>query len=159
MLNHSKEIDMKLKASMAEVEKQIEDIKVNLEEQRGIAKAANAQGDRSENAEWQIAVDNIARLNSQLIELDAKLVSFKSFTSGYMPSEVIALGSTIRLYDETFDREQIIKLVPAGLGNASIGAVAVGTPVSNAVMGKKAGDTVTAKAPMGNLVFQIKEVY
>ena len=159
LIEESKRLASLLEASMIESQKQLDSVFEKLEAEREVAKEANKQGDRSENAEWQIAIDNIGRLSSTAARLQGKIDTYKSFSSGYVPCGIVSLGSTVKIYDHAVGEELVILIVPKGLGNAKIGSVAVGTAVSNALMGKSAGTVVTVRAPAGDYTLTLKEVY
>jgi transcription elongation factor GreA len=115
-----------------------------IQEEKTAAKAAAARGDRSENAEWQTALEILTNLNASLISLNARLDAYDRYNTSYQQSGYAGVGTTVRLSGSALPAEgYVCKLVPEGLGNAGIGAVAETSPVGGALMGRAAGDTVT----------------
>lgn len=132
---------------------------VKLREEQEAAQAAAAQGDRSENAEFQIASANIARLVVSISTLTDIIDTYKRTSLCYKPVGKAIVGSTLLVRDESHDAEFPIQLYPAGLGDAKIGAISVLTPLGSAVLNKVAGDSVLVQTPSGDIRYSIKEVY
>lgn len=136
-------------------------LKVNerrLAEEEEKAREAKAQGDVSENAEYQIARDNCARLMLEIASLESVLLEYEKYSNSYTPTGRIQVGSTVKLHDDSRNSTIYIKLYPPGLGNAKIGAISVESPVGRALMGRVAGNRVIAHAPRGDLPYTIEEV-
>lgn len=132
---------------------------VKLREEQEAAQAASAQGDRSENAEFQIASSNIARIVVSISTLSDIIDTYKQMARTYRPVGKAIVGSTLLVRDENHDAEFPIQLYPAGLGNAKIGAISVITPLGSAVLNKVAGESVIVQTPSGDIKYSIKEVY
>ena len=127
------------------------------------ARQAAAQGDRSENAELQIANDNMSRLFINIQSLDATIDAHNKLRASSQGtstgSQFCGIGSLVCIVDKSHeDACWAIKLYPAGLGNAKIGAISVGTPLGRALLNHYKGETVTVKAPGGVIRYEIKEV-
>lgn len=157
----SVEIDSQVQNHARNLEKELEKLKRDLAEQQEIARAASAQGDRSENAEWQIANDNIARYTVSILTLSNTLDTLKAYTdaaAAHTESTRIAVGSTCRIRAVGQESSLIVKLYPEGLGNAKIGAISIATPMGQALLGHSAGDTVVVRAPVKDIPYNIEEV-
>lgn len=134
------------------------------EQEQAVARAAAAQGDRSENAELQIANDNMSRLTINIQSLDTtieaherlKAVSENSHSSDGRCN----IGSLVCIVDKSHDVDcWVIKLYPEGLGNAKIGAISVATALGKALLNQYKGTTVNVKVPGRNIIqYEIKEV-
>lgn len=129
-----------------------------LAEEEEKARDAKAQGDVSENAEYQIARDNCSRLILEIAALESTILEYEKYSTSYTPTGRVQVGSTVKLLDNSRGSTVYIKLYPHGLGNAKIGAVSVESPVGRAILGKAKGTKVIAHAPRGDLPYTIEEV-
>jgi transcription elongation factor GreA len=66
-----------------------------------------------------------------------------------IPRDKAAIGSTIKVYDSTKEEEIQYKLVTSEESDVSKGLISTTSPIGRALMGKKAGDTVTVVTPTG----------
>jgi transcription elongation factor GreA len=155
----SMQIDNAMRMERDELYKRIKELEESLQEDIEEVKTAAAHGDRSENMEWQIARDNVARKNANIARMTNKVALYKQLASHHVKTLVVDTGATVRLIEEGKDSEVVVKLVPEGLGNAEIGAIGINTPVAKALIGRCAGETVIARAPIGDITLTIEEVY
>lgn len=123
-----------------------------------VERRANEHGDRSENAEWQIAKDNIARLSNTKREIEIRIRDIDALSERAKIDGIISVGSIVRVYDTSVAEEVIFKVVPKGVGDAKRRLIAMGTPVMNAMFGKTAGEEVAVVAPRGEIKMSILEV-
>jgi len=137
---------------------ELENLQRQLKEEQEAAQKASEQGDRSENAEWQIANDNIAKLMVRIVSLTGTIDLYEKYSSSYTPTGKVTIGSTLKLRDITRNSTLYIKIFPPGLGNANICAISAASPVGAAVMDKTAKTEVTVKAPIGDIPYYIEEV-
>ena len=154
-----KRISAQMGNYMKNLETDLANRQVKLREEQEAAQAASAQGDRSENAEFQIASANIARIVVSISTLSDIIDTYKRTAQCYKPVGKAIVGSTLLVCDETHGAEFPIQLYPAGLGNAKIGAISIITPLGSAVLNKTAGDSVIVQTPSGDIRYSIKEVY
>lgn len=154
----SKEIESQVANHIRNLQMELESYQQRLKEEQDIARRATAQGDRSENAEWQIANDAIARINVSIMSLSDTIATYKKFSTSYIPTGKVMVGSTLKVIDRKHNVTLYIKIYPTGLGNAKIGAISAATPLGAAVLGKSKGAEVTVKAPLGYIPYYIEEV-
>ena len=145
----------------AQLEKKREDLyKLKLDVQERIRKAA-ALGDLSENAEYHFAKEENRSVERQLAELEAKLKSVAVVSNDHVPEDTVFLGHTVKLLDLDDDSEQLVRLVgeaqpPAG--DSDVLPVSASSPMGEALMKARVGDTVKVKAPRGTMEFKILEI-
>ena len=77
----SKEIESQVANHIRNLQMELESYQQRLKEEQDIARRATAQGDRSENAEWQIANDAIARINVSIMSLSDTIATYKKFST------------------------------------------------------------------------------
>jgi transcription elongation factor GreA len=131
--------------------------KLQIEVQERIRKAA-ALGDLSENAEYHFAKEENRSIQRQLAGLEMKLRNVSVVSNDDVPEDMVFLGHTVKLLDLDDDSEQLVKLVgeaqPPG-GADDVLPVSVNSPMGDALMKARVGDTVKVKAPRGTMEFKI----
>ena len=134
--------------------------KAQLDVQDRIRKAAGL-GDLSENAEYHFAKEENRSIQQQLAELENKLRHISVVSTDNVPDNVVFLGHTVKLLDLDDDSEQLVRLVgEAGPPNPNdeVMPVSVNSPMGEALMKARVGDTVKVKAPRGTMEFKILEI-
>src|SRR5687767_7875354 len=145
----------------AALEKKREDLfKAQIDVQERIRKAA-ALGDLSENAEYHFAKEENRSIQRQLAELESKLRSVSVVSTDNVPEDVVFLGHTVKLLDLDDDSEQLVKLVgeaqpPAA--DSDVLPVSVSSPMGEALMKARVGETIKVKAPRGTMEFKILQI-
>src|SRR5579872_6540125 len=134
--------------------------KSQIDVQERIRKAA-ALGDLSENAEYHFAKEENRNIQRELAELEAKIKNLSVVSTEHVPEDMVYLGHTVKLLDLDDDSEQLVKLVgeaqPAS-GDADVMPVSVNSPMGDALLKARVGDTVKVKAPRGTMEFKILEI-
>ena len=145
----------------AALEKKREELyKAQLDVQDRIRKAAGL-GDLSENAEYHFAKEENRNIQRELAELESKLKNLAVVSNEHVPEDVVFLGHTVKLLDLDDDSEQLVRLVGEAQppsADSDILPVSVGSPMGDALMKARVGDTVKVKAPRGTMEFKILEI-
>ncbi|MDB5323519.1 MAG: greA [Phycisphaerales bacterium] len=142
----------------ATMEKKREELfRMQIEVQERIRKAA-ALGDLSENAEYHFAKEENRTIQRELAELENKLRHVAVVSNEHVPEDMVFLGHTVKLLDLDDDTEQLIRLVgeatPGGADD-EVMPVSVTSPMGEALLKARVGETVKVKAPRGTLEFKI----
>lgn len=143
-----------LEKKRAELHKSLIDV------QERIRKAA-ALGDLSENAEYHFAKEENRNLQRELAELEAKLKNVAVVSSDHVPEDMVYLGHTVKLLDLSDDTEQLVRLVGEAQPpdpKSDILPVSASSPMGDALMKARVGETVKVKAPRGTMEFKILEI-
>ena len=119
---------------------------------------ARGFGDLSENAEYDEARNEQAKVEARILELDALIENAEIIDESTMDVRSISLGSIVRLYDEDYDEEITYSIVGSNQADPLEQKISDQSPIGRALMGKKAGERVTVEAPAGELHFTIREV-
>ena len=119
---------------------------------------ARGFGDLSENAEYDEARNEQAKVEARIQELDALIENAEIIDETNMDVRSISLGSVVKLYDEDFEEEITYSIVGSNQADPLEKKISDQSPIGRALMGKKAGDTVTVTAPAGELHFKVLEV-
>ena len=128
--------------------------------QERIRKAA-ALGDLSENAEYHFAKEENRNIQRELAQIEQKLKNLQVVNTDDIPENVVFLGQTVKLLDLDDDSEQLVRIVgEAGAPNANdeVMSVSVNSPMGEALMKARVGETVKVKAPRGTMEFKILEI-
>ncbi|MEC5215573.1 transcription elongation factor GreA [Actimicrobium sp. GrIS 1.19] len=120
---------------------------------------ARAQGDLSENAEYDAAKERQSFIEGRIADLEGKLGSAQIIDPLTLEADGrIVFGSTVHLEDlETGDKVtyQIVGLDEADLKDLK---VSITSPIARALIGKFAGDVVGVQAPAGVREYEVLEV-
>ena len=111
---------------------------------------ARAQGDLSENAEYEAAKDRQGFIEGRIQEIEGKL----SVAQIIDPSEIdaggkVVFGSTIELEDEDSGAKVTYQIVGEDEADIKFGRVNISSPIARALIGKDEGDSVEFQAPGG----------
>ncbi|WP_309684673.1 transcription elongation factor GreA [Polaromonas sp.] len=120
---------------------------------------ARAQGDLSENAEYDAAKDRQGFIEGRIQEIEGKLSAAQIID----PSELdaggkVVFGSTIELHDEDSGDTVTYQIVGEDEADIKKGRVNVGSPIARALIGKDEGDTAEVQAPGGLKRYEIVAV-
>jgi transcription elongation factor GreA len=134
----------------------LEALKAELERLEGDARRDIAQrikiarelGDLSENAEYHIAKEDQAHLETKIARLNERLRNAR-VVEAPVHSDVVAFGTTVTVTDEESGQEATWTLVGPTEANVSEGKLSAESPMAKALMGRKAGDAVEVHTPRG----------
>ena len=117
---------------------------------------ARAQGDLSENAEYDAAKDRQGFIEGRIQEIEGKLSAAQIID----PTEVdaggkVVFGSTIELQDEDTGDKVTYQIVGEDEADIKLGRVNIGSPIARALIGKNEGDTAEVQAPGGIKRYEI----
>jgi transcription elongation factor GreA len=107
---------------------------------------AKESGDVIDNAAYEDAKNEQARLEGRIMELEQLLAKAKLIDHGR--TDVVSLGSVVRLATSE-DREYKYTIVGAFEANPSAGRISNESPVGKALLGRKAGELVMVSTPGG----------
>lgn len=119
---------------------------------------ARGFGDLSENAEYDEARTEQARVEARIKELEDKIQNAVIIDESQIDSTVVSVGSTVTVFDKADEME--ITYVIVGSNEASPAELKISdmSPIGHALVGKKAGSTVTVEAPFGSFELEIRKV-
>ena len=119
---------------------------------------ARGFGDLSENAEYDEARNEQAKVEARIQELEALIENAEIIDESTMDVRSISLGSVVKLLDEDFEEEITYSIVGSNQADPLEHKISDQSPIGRALMGKKAGDRVAVTAPAGELHFTVLEV-
>ena len=120
---------------------------------------ARAQGDLSENAEYEAAKERQSFIEGRIAEIEAKLSNAMIIDPTTLHAEGrCVFGSTVRIED--LDSGGIITYKIVGDDEADIknGKISISSPISRGLIGKSEGDVAEVMAPGGIKEYEILDV-
>ena len=118
-------------------------------------KDARAQGDLSENAEYDAARDEQARINARINEIEHILKHAEVFDIEKADTSVVYFGSTVTFEDVESGNEMVYRIVGSHEVDIMSGDISYESPIGEKLLGKKVGDVVTVNAPNGEIDYRI----
>lgn len=118
-------------------------------------KEARSQGDLSENAEYDAAKDEQARIEGRIMSIEKMLGDVEVIKESDIDSGIISLGSTVTILDLEFNEELVYQIVGAAESNPEKNRISNESPLGNGLIGQKEGDTIDIDAPMGIIKYKI----
>jgi transcription elongation factor GreA len=119
---------------------------------------ARAEGDLTENAEYQGRQESRLMMEARINMLRDKLSRAVLIDPSQMPKDQVAFGSTVVVKDLDFGDREEFTLVGAGEEDYESGKIMVTSPLAQGLMGKKPGERVEIPVPQGTLKFEIVEI-
>jgi transcription elongation factor GreA len=120
---------------------------------------ARAQGDLSENAEYDAAKDRQGFIEGRIQEVESKL----SMAQIIDPSTVdadgkVVFGATVMLEEESTSETVTYQIVGEDEADLKLGLINISSPIARALIGKEEGDLAIVQAPGGEKRYEIVSV-
>lgn len=120
---------------------------------------ARAQGDLSENAEYDAAKDRQSFIEGRIADLEGKLGAAQIIDPTLLDAEGrIVFASTVMLEDLESGETVTYQIVGVDEADLKESKVSVTSPIARALIGKYAGDVVGVQAPSGVREYEVLEV-
>ena len=120
---------------------------------------ARAQGDLSENAEYDAAKDKQGFIEGRILEVESKLAAAQVIDPAALDAGgKVVFGATVLLEEEDGAAEVTYQIVGEDEADLKQGRISVGSPIARALIGKEAGDVAEVRAPGGLKRYEIVEV-
>ncbi|MBD3379302.1 MAG: transcription elongation factor GreA [Candidatus Omnitrophica bacterium] len=128
---------------------------------REIARAlseARAQGDLSENAEYDAAKEEQAMNEKRIADLEDVLSRANIIDSSTLSGDEARLGMTVKLKDLESGEEFSYMLVSEEESDFDADKISVSSPVGRAIVGHKVGDRIEIEVPAGTLSYEVRDI-
>jgi transcription elongation factor GreA len=120
---------------------------------------ARAQGDLSENAEYDAAKDKQGFIEGRILEIEGKLAAAQIIDPSTLDAGGrIVFGATVDLEEEASGAEVTYQITGDDEADIKQGRISIGSPIARALIGKEAGDVAEVQAPGGIKRYEIVEV-
>ena len=121
---------------------------------------ARAQGDLSENAEYDAARDRQGFIEGRIADLEGKLGTAQVIDPAELKAEGrVVFGATVDLSDEDTGNEITYQIVGDDEADLKQGLISVNSPIARALIGREAGDVAKVAAPGGTREYEILAVH
>ena len=144
---------------LARLEAELEDLKVNKrKEVSNELKEARAQGDLSENAEYDAAKAAKQQIEDRISEIEALLKNVEVVDESEKDANSIGIGSKVTLRDMEFKEDTVYTIVGTTEADSLNYKISNESPVGRALIGHKAGDTIKVETKAGKLKYKVMAI-
>ena len=120
---------------------------------------ARAQGDLSENAEYEAAKDKQGFIEGRILDIEGKLAAARIIDPATLNAEGrVVFGSTIDLEDEASGAKVTYQIVGDDEADLKLSLVSISSPIARALIGKEVGDVAEVHAPGGVKHYEVMAV-
>ena len=120
---------------------------------------ARAQGDLSENAEYEAAKDRQGFIEGRIQEVEGKLSAAQIIDPSSLDAEgKVVFGSTVELEEQSTGEKVKYQIVGEDEADLKLGLVNVSSPLARALIGTDEGDVAEVQAPGGVKRYEIVSV-
>ena len=144
---------------LKKLEDELHDLKVvQRKEVAEKLKEARAQGDLSENAEYDAAKDEQRDIEARIEDIEAILKNAEVVLEDEVDSKKVGVGSKVKILDKELKEEMEFKIVGSAEANSLKGKVSNESPVGKALIGAKKGDTIEVETQVGVLKYKVVDI-
>jgi transcription elongation factor GreA len=118
-------------------------------------RSAREFGDISENSEYDDAKNEQAMLEHRISLLQEKLRRARVIKDSEIETDKVSVGTTVTLRDQERGEIRIYTLVGSAEADPAKAKLSNESPVGQAILGKRVGETVTVPVPAGSLKYEI----
>lgn len=120
---------------------------------------ARAQGDLSENAEYEAAKDKQGFIEGRILEVEGKLSVAQVIDPSKLDAEGrVVFGATVDLEEEDSGEAVTYQIVGEDEADLKEGRVSISSPIARALIGKQEGDVAEVRAPGGIKRYEVIDV-
>ena len=120
---------------------------------------ARAQGDLSENAEYEAAKDKQGFIEGRILEIESKLAAAQIIDPASVDAGGrVVFGCTVDLEDDDTGAKVTYQIVGDDEADLKLGLISISSPIARALIGKEAGDVAEVQAPGGLKHYEIVDV-
>ena len=120
---------------------------------------ARAQGDLSENAEYEAAKDKQGFIEGRILDIEGKLAAAQIIDPAMLDADgKVVFGSTVDLEEEASGTKVTYQIVGDDEADLKQGLVSISSPIARAMIGKEVGDVAEVNAPGGVKSYEIMAV-
>ena len=120
---------------------------------------ARAQGDLSENAEYEAAKDKQGFIEGRIQEIEGKLAAAQVIDPAALNAEgKVVFGATVDLEEESSGQAVTYQIVGDDEADLKHGLVSISSPIARALIGKVEGDIAEVQAPGGLRSYEVMAV-
>lgn len=132
--------------------------KLLLEERPSVIRAieeARAQGDISENAEYEAAKERQALIEGRIAEIQGKIAGAEVVDTANIKADRVVFGAHVVILDLENEEESTYQIVGVDEADVKQKMISILSPLARALIGKKDGDVVTVQSPKGDKEYEL----
>jgi transcription elongation factor GreA len=114
---------------------------------------AKSLGDLSENAEYHEARDNQAEIEDRISKLETMLANAAIVEAHH--TDKVGIGSTVTVSKPGDSKTLKLEIVGSEEADAKLGKISMQSPMGEALVGKKKGESFTFESPRGNMTYTV----
>ena len=141
----------KLKADLDKLKSERPQISAQIAEARD-------KGDLSENAEYDAAKEAQGLLEMRIAKLEETIAKARVMDESKIDTSHVQILTRVKLKNLGTKALMEYQLVAESEANFKEGRLSVGTPIAQALLGKKIGDVVDVKVPSGSMKLEILDI-
>ena len=120
---------------------------------------ARAQGDLSENAEYEAAKEKQSFIEGRIAELESKLSNLQVIDPKTLNADGrVVFGATVNMEDLESGDNKTYQIVGEDEADIKGGKISIGSPIARALIGKSVGDVAEVTSPGGIREFEVINV-
>ena len=120
---------------------------------------ARAQGDLSENAEYEAAKEKQSFIEGRIAELESKLSNLQVIDPKTLNADGrVVFGATVKMEDLESGDSKTYQIVGEDEADIKGGKISIGSPIARALIGKHVGDVAEVSAPGGIREYEVIEI-
>ena len=119
---------------------------------------ARAQGDLSENAEYDAAKEAQGHLEARIVKMENALASARVVNEDEVDASKARILSNGRVMNQKAKREATYTLVAAQEADLKRNRISVESPIGKALLGREVGETVAVRVPAGTVQLEILDI-
>lgn len=119
---------------------------------------ARDKGDLSENAEYDAAKEAQGMLEMRIAKLEDTVANARVIDESRIDTNTVQILNRVKMKNMTTGKIVEYTLVSENEANLKEGKLAIGTPIAQALFGKKKGEEVDVKVPSGMLRLEILDI-
>ncbi len=145
---------------LVNLERELEELKtVKRKDIADKIKVAISFGDLSENSEYDEAKNEQAMIEARILQIETMLKNVKVLDADELNTDVVNVGSKVKLKDVEFDEEETFHIVGSTEADPTNGKISDESPVGKALLGHKVGDKVDITVPSGAVIsYEVLEI-
>ena len=130
-------------------------------ERQRIAEAiaeARAQGDLSENAEYDAAKEEQGYLEARIAQLETTLGQAREVDESEVDDTTVRILSNVQVKNHTSGKQATYILVSPSEADFALSRISVDSPIGRGLLGHSVGDVVEVKVPAGKVKLEILKI-
>ena len=119
---------------------------------------ARDKGDLSENAEYDAAKEAQGMLEMKIAKMEELFAGSRIVDESKINTDTVQVLTKVKLKNISLNKEVEYTMVSENEASVKEKKLSIGTPIAQALLGKKVGDVVTAVTPAGEIKFEILNI-